>query len=181
MHETLTKLLIGKLEKLQKRIAELFEGLFTPEGVCDVETVKVWPVLLLAGEGIALTPILWRWVEMFLPEGSFNDPRVGPPTVCSLDEFERLLVLIERGESLPKLLGSFHASDYSRLPLLNWIADTYTIEADEIAAYVEEQYTAITSRWRESLDALGAPAPRDLRCRPRGFGPRPPSVVQNPR
>jgi hypothetical protein len=118
---------------------------------------------------------------MFLPEGSFSDPRVGPPTVCSLDEFERLLVLIERGESLPKLLGSFHASDYSRLPLLNWIADTYTIEADEIAAYVEEQYTAITSRWRESLDALGAPAPRDLRCRPRGFGPRPPSVVQNPR
>jgi hypothetical protein len=181
VHETLTKLLIGKLEKLQKRIAELFEGLFSPEGVCDVETVKVWPVLLLAGEGIALTPILWRWVEMFLPEGAFSDPRVGPPTVCSLDEFERLLVLIERGESLPKLLGSLHASDYSRLPLLNWIADTYTIEADEIAAYVEEQYTAITSLWRESLDALGAPAPQDLRCRPRGFGPRPPSVVQNPR
>jgi hypothetical protein len=63
------------------------------------------------------------------------------------------LVLIERGESLPKLLGSFHASGYSRLPILNWIADTYTIEADEIATYVEEQYLAITSRWRESLNA----------------------------
>lgn len=153
MHETLRKLLIGKLEKLQKRIAELFEGLFTPEGVCDVETVKVWPVLLLAGEGIALTPILWRWVEMFLPEGSFSDPRVGPPTVCSLDEFERLLVLVERGESLPVLLASFHGSAYSRLPILNWIDGTYTIEADEIATYVEEQYMAITGRWRESLNA----------------------------
>jgi hypothetical protein len=158
VHETLTKLLIGKLDQLQKRIAELLEGLFTPPGVCDVETVKVWPVLLLAGEGIALTPTLWRWVEMFLPEGSFSDPRVGPPTVCSLDEFERLLVLIERGESLPKLLASFHASGYSRLPILNWIADTYTIEADEIATYVEEQYMAITSRWRESLEARRASA-----------------------
>lgn len=98
---------------------------------------------------------------MFLPEGSFSDPRVGPPTVCSLDEFERLLVLVERGESLPEPLASFHASGHSCLPILNWIADTYTIEADEIATYVEEQYMAITNRWRESLDALGAPAPRN--------------------
>lgn len=149
VHETLTKLLIGKLAQLQKRIAEMLTGLFTPPGVHDVETLKIWPVLLLAGEGIALTPILWRWVEMFLPEGSFSDPRVGPPTVCSLDEFERLLVLVERGESLPELLASFHDSAYSRLPILNWIADAYTIEADEIATYVEEQYKAITDRWRE--------------------------------
>jgi len=39
------------------------------------------------------------------------------------------------------------------MPILNWIADTYTIEADEIATYVNEQYTTITSRWRESLNA----------------------------
>jgi hypothetical protein len=151
VHKTLTKLLIEKLEQLQNRIADLLAGLFIPEGLSDVETAMVWPVLLLAGEGIALTPILWRWVEMFLPEGSFGDSRVGPPTVCSLDEFERLLVLVERGESLPALLASFHGSDYSRLPILNWIADTYTIGADEIATFVDEQYAAITGRWRDRL------------------------------
>ncbi len=158
LHETLTELLIKKLEQLQDRIADLFAGLFLPPGVCDVETVKVWPVLLLAGEGIALSPILWRWVEMFLPEGSFSDQRVGPPTVCSLDEFERLLVLVERGESLPKLLASFHGSAYSRLPISNWINDAYTIEADEIATYVDEQYTTITDQWREWVTASDPPA-----------------------
>jgi hypothetical protein len=153
VNATLEKMLITKLGKLQDRIADLLAERVTLPGVCDIETLKVWPMVLLAGEGIALTPILWRWVEMFLPDGSFSDERVGPPTVCSLDEFERLLVLVERGESLPALLASFHGSAYSRLPILNWIADTYTIEADEIATFVDEQYATITSRWRESLNA----------------------------
>jgi hypothetical protein len=154
VNATLETMLIDKLgRQLQDRIADLLAGRFTLPGVCDVETVKVSPILLLAGEGIALTLILWRWVELFLPDGSFSDERVGPPTVCSLDEFERLLVIVERGESLPALLASFHGSAYSRLPILNWIADTYTIEADEIATYVNEHYTTITSRWRESLNA----------------------------
>jgi hypothetical protein len=151
--DTLKKMLIKKLGQLQKRVADLLAERFTPLGVCDVETLKVWPLILLTGEGIALTPILWRWVELSLPDGSFSDERVGPPTICSLDEFEQLLVLVERGESLPELLASFHSSGYARLPILNWIADTYTIEADEIATYVDEQYTTITSRWRESLNA----------------------------
>jgi hypothetical protein len=86
---------------------------------------------------------------MFIPEGSFSNQRVGPPTICNLDEFERLLVLVERGQPLPALLGSFHDSGYSRLPLTNWISDTFEIEADEIATYVAEQFAAISDRYRE--------------------------------
>jgi len=59
-------MLIDKLgRQLQDRIADLLAGRFTMPGVCDIETVKVWPILLLAGEGIALTPILWWGVELF--------------------------------------------------------------------------------------------------------------------
>jgi hypothetical protein len=158
LHTTLKKMLIDKLEQLQDRIADLLEGHLTFQGMGDVATLKVWPVLLLAGEGIALTPIVWSWVEMFIPEGSFSDQRVGPPTICNLDEFERLLVLVERGQLLPALLASFHDSGYSRLPFTNWISDTYDIEADEIATYVDEQFAAISGRYRGWVSSGGSDA-----------------------
>jgi hypothetical protein len=158
LHTTLEKMLIDKLEQLQDRIAELLEGHLTFQGMGDVATLKIWPVLLLAGEGIALTPIVWSWVEKCIPEGSFSDQRVGPPTICNLDEFERLLVLVERGHLLPALLASFHYSSYSRLPFTNWISDTYDIEADEIATYVDEQFAAISGRYREWVRSGGSDA-----------------------
>jgi hypothetical protein len=118
VHETHTKLLIGKLEKLQKRIAELFEGLFTPKGVCDVEAVKVWPVLLLAGEGIALTPSRPRVSDRAIPtENSAQPAWFGQPARLSTRVSGAIHLLASR--HLRKHVSAWCCSLHVLSPLLH--------------------------------------------------------------
>jgi hypothetical protein len=56
----LEKMVISKLRQPQDRIGDLLTGGMKLPAVDDVSALRVWPVLLLAGEGMSLTPILWR-------------------------------------------------------------------------------------------------------------------------
>jgi hypothetical protein len=120
----LEKMILEKLTELQDRIGDLLDGRFRVPGAGELESIRIWPVVLLAGDAVFQAPMLWRWIAQRLPPDALRDPRVRPPTVCSLDDLDPLLVLVERGEPLPQLLAEFQESLYATLPPRNWIAAT---------------------------------------------------------
>lgn len=147
----LQKMILNKLTELQNRITDLLDEHFMIPGACELEHIKIWPVVLLAGEAVFQTPMLWRWIVQRLPPGALRDPRVRPPIVCSLDDLDPLLVLVERGEPLPQLLAEFHHSLHATLPPRNWIAATRPLHLSDRPRYVEAQYRQIMDDTRGRL------------------------------
>ncbi len=140
MEQALNKMISLKLSELQARIADVLDEHVKLPGASDTGSLRVWPMLVLASEGLLQIPPLWRWTFEQLPEGAFSDQRVRPITICNLDDLEPLLALVERGETLPALLTAFHNSSYAQLPPRNWIAATQGLPASERPAYVDAQY-----------------------------------------
>jgi hypothetical protein len=147
----LEKMILDKLTELQDRIADLLDGHFRIPGAGDLEGIRIWPVVLLAGDSVFQSPMLWRWIAERLPSGAFGDPQVRPPTVCSLDDLDPLLVLVQRGETLPQLLAEFHDSPYATLPPRNWIAATRPLYLHDRPQYVEQQYSETMGGARRRL------------------------------
>lgn len=145
MEGALDKMILSKLSELQDRTADILAGHVTLPGVGDFDAHRIWPMLVLAGDQVFQLPMLWRWVQERFPEGAFGDTRVQPPTICNLDDLEPLLVLVERGESLQKLLAAFHQSPYAQFPPRNWIAATHHLTLSERPTYIQEHYKSITT------------------------------------
>jgi hypothetical protein len=139
----LRKVVVSKLNELQQRIADLLAGAFRPDGFPEGVTPQVWPMLVLAGQGVMQTPLLWEWVTPRLEPGAFGDARVAPPTIVDLDDLDPLLSLVEEGRTLPQLLAEFHASRFAQLSPINWIAARFErAAADSRPRYVERQADA---------------------------------------
>jgi hypothetical protein len=151
MQAALEKMILEKLTELQGRIADLLDGRFRVPGVGELESIRIWPVVLLAGDAVFQAPMLWRWIAQRLRPGALRDPRVRPPTVCSLDDLEPLLVLVQRGETLPQLLAEFQDSPHATLPPRNWIAATRPLYLHDRPQYVEQQYREIMDGARRRL------------------------------
>jgi hypothetical protein len=147
----LEKMVLAKLSELQDRVGDLLAGHFKLPGAGEIDDARIWPVVLLAGEGIFQMPMLWRWIAERLPRGAFSDPRVRPPTLCNLDDLDPLLVLVERGETLPQLLEELHDSRYATLPVRNWIAATRRLALQDRPRYVDNQYRQIMDDTRRRL------------------------------
>jgi hypothetical protein len=147
----LEKMILDKLTELQDRIADLLDRRFEVPGAGELESIRIWPVVLLAGDAVFQAPMLWRWLAQRLPPGALSDPRVRPPTVCSLDDLDPLLVLVQRGETLPQLLAEFHHSQHATLPPRNWIAAARPLYLHDRPQYVEERYREIMDGARRRL------------------------------
>lgn len=126
MERAVTKLVISKLDELHRAIEDLLEG-HIPLPDLDLAPVKrVWPMLVLTGQGLLSTPISWGMTRERLTEGAFTDPRVAAPTLCDLDDYESLLSLVEHdGWTLPNLLAELQVSPFADLPPRNWIHERF--------------------------------------------------------
>ncbi len=125
MERATTKMVVDKLNELHRAIKDVLDGHVAIPGLEMTPVKRIWPVVLLTGHGLLTTPILWGLVRDQLAPGAFSDPRVGPPTLCDLDDFELLLGLVEKGETLPALLCRFHASPFAEMPPRNWLSDQF--------------------------------------------------------
>lgn len=147
----LRKMIINKLEELQRRISDALNGRFTVEGMPDGGPLQVWPMLVLAGEGVLQTPLLWRWIRSQLEHRAFGDARVRPITICDLDDLEPLLALVERGHTLPELLAHRSQGAYAQLPPRNWVGAVHGLAADTRPRYVEQRFEDAMQRMRGTL------------------------------
>ena len=140
VEKALSKMILEKLNQLQKRVADILNDEVAIPGVSKGGAISIWPVILLAGDGVLQTPILWKWIRDRLPDGAFLDDRVRPPTICDLDDLDPLLVLVERGATLPDLLESFHSSGHAEFSPRNWVAATQGLFEHERPAYIHQRF-----------------------------------------
>jgi hypothetical protein len=86
---------------------------------------RVWPVLVLAGDAIAATPLLWGHLRATREVAFVDAARVQRPVICDLDDLEVLLALAEEDHHLPDLFAAFLSSSAEEFPPRNWVAQTY--------------------------------------------------------
>jgi hypothetical protein len=127
-----------KLSELADRIDDLLAGHLRHDDV-DLAIVRhIWPVLVLAGDAIAPTPLLWGHLRSNRPRCFNDDARVRRPIICDLDDLESLLALAEEGQHLPELLSQFLRSGAEEFPPRNWISRAYGHERRP--SFVEDGY-----------------------------------------
>ncbi len=136
----LRKLVIGKLAALQRRVGDVLASRVEIPGMPNDCPLRIWPVLVHAGEGLLQTRVLWQWIGAHLEQGAFGDARVQSPTIADLDDLEPLLSLVERGHTLPGLLAGLNATAYATVPPRNWVADVHGLLAEERPRFVERQF-----------------------------------------
>jgi hypothetical protein len=112
--EVVEERVIGKMRELDHAIDDILDGLVRIDGV-DLALVRcVWPVVVVPST-ILQTDLLWRHIEAAAP-GLFAREGVQPPTLLSIEDYERALGVVEQGQGLPWLLASRLGSVYRTMP-----------------------------------------------------------------
>jgi hypothetical protein len=105
---------IGKMRELDQAIDDILDGVVTIDGV-DLTLVRcIWPVVVVPST-ILQTDLLWKHIEATAPR-LFERDGVQPPTLLSIEDYERALGVVEQGQGLPWLLGSRLGSVYRTMP-----------------------------------------------------------------
>jgi hypothetical protein len=140
-----------KLCELADRTRDLLAQDLRYEDVAIAEVRRIWPVLVLAGDGLIESPLLWDYLQENAPRAFISDERVRRPVICDLDDLEPLLALCEDGRHLPDLLGGFLGSEYRNQPPRNWI--WHNFKGNHRASFVERQFRVGVDAAKRSLFA----------------------------
>jgi hypothetical protein len=138
LEEFVQRAVADKLGELARRIDDLLAGHLRYDGVDLAVVRQIWPVLVLAGDTVAPTPLLWGHLRSHCPRCFNNDARMQRPMICDLDDLESLMALIEEGQHFPHLLSQFLRSGAEEFPVRNWISQAYGHERRP--SFVEAQY-----------------------------------------
>lgn len=111
---------VAKLRELDAAVADILVGQVEIEGV-DLDLLqRIWPVLVVPST-ILQSEMLWQNIEDAAP-GLFEHPRLQPPTLFSIEDYEHALGIVELGRGLPWLLGDRLGSIYKRMPPSHFFA-----------------------------------------------------------
>jgi hypothetical protein len=138
-----------KLSELTLRIKDFLAERLRYDAVHVRDVHRIWPVLVLAGDGVTQSPLLWDHLREIASEVFMDDARVQRPVICDLDDFEPLLALGEEGHHLPDLLASFLASSDCDQPPRNWVSRTYGLERRP--SFVAGQFITAMNAARDRL------------------------------
>lgn len=131
----------AKLVELAARTDDVLAGHLEYPGLDLGRVRRILPVLVLAGDPITPTPMLWGHLRDQHPEAFHPDARVQRPVICDLDDLEPLLALVEEGHLLPALLADLLRSPEAEHPPRNWV---HRVFSGVLArpTYVAEQFEA---------------------------------------
>jgi len=149
LQDFVRRAIADKLVELASRTHNLIDRQLRYSGM-DMTNVRcIWPVLVLAGDAVAPTPLLWGHLRATTPGAFLLDARVQRPIICDLDDLETLLALAEEGRHLPELLADFRDSGLSEFPVRHWIGDTHGVERRP--SFLEEQFLRANERVRRVM------------------------------
>jgi hypothetical protein len=151
--QTHRRAVADKLIELAARTRNLLDGDLRYDGLDLSNVCRIWPVLVLAGDAITPTPLLWGHLRATCADAFLPDARVQRPIISDLDDLEPLLALAEEGKHLPELLAEFRDSGVSEFAVRHWIAETYGVERRP--SFVEDQFRRANERVRTAM--FGAP------------------------
>jgi hypothetical protein len=143
----LQRMVIDKFSELGSRVGDFLCGHFRVDGMPDGEARRIWPVLVLAGESVFETPVLWQWIHERLPKDAFSDPCIQAPVICDLDDLDALLGLVEQGHTIPELLSLRQQSGIAaQFSVRNWVISQYALTFEDRPAYVDRGFEVAIRR-----------------------------------
>jgi hypothetical protein len=111
---------IGKLEELDGAVKSMLDGYAVIEGVDLALVRRVWPVVVIPSE-LFQNELLWAHIDARAPS-LFLDARVQLPTLFSIEDYERIMGVVEQGHGLPSLLAARNGSVYRTMPPASFLA-----------------------------------------------------------
>jgi hypothetical protein len=143
------KIVTEKLSQLDDRIRDARKGHIPIDGI-DFEKVKrFWPVLVIT-EPLLQTDLLWDEIDRACRH-AFQHPRVAPPTIITIEEYECLIGDVKAGYSLVSILGQKTQVLWARRDLRSWHRD----DRDAIGEMgLPEQERRFSGTMKRLLDRL---------------------------
>ena len=90
---------IAKMEELDDAIDDILAARVNIEDVNLTLLERVWPVIVVPST-ILQSEMLWSHIETEAPD-LFDDSRMQPPTLLSIEDYEHALGVVEQGQGLP--------------------------------------------------------------------------------
>jgi hypothetical protein len=117
---------------------------------------RVWPLLIVPATMVQ-SDMLWAHIEAKSPKLSTHHPALQPPTLFSIEDFERALAAVERGAGLPQVLGTRLGSLYRRMPPSHFFEHHF--HSDRRQVYLDEQLRLVFEEAQTALSLAGGDRP----------------------
>jgi hypothetical protein len=144
-----SRLLVEKADQLGPCIGALLQGHATLPGVEISQIERIWPIVVSVGH-VMQTRNLWDYVRESMDKtkaAPLADPRVQPLQVMDISDYEKLLGLLQDGESLPGMLAHKVRGPYRERDLAAWLHSPG-------APSDEPRLSVLKRRWEEMTERL---------------------------
>ncbi len=156
----ISKLLVKKVNQVGQCIAALLDGTarLPQTDIANVE--RIWPVVVAVGD-VMQTRTLWKYVRATMDSAktaSFSNEKVQPLQFLGIEDYERVLGLIEAGQDLPEMLARKIQGAYRERDFAAWLA------GDPGAPSNEVRLSILSTRWDQMGDEVqqAAKPPKDF-------------------
>jgi len=127
---------IDKLVELDTALVDVLEGTVEiPDLRLDL-VERVWPLLIVPAT-IVQSDMLWDHIDKRAPGLFSHHAALQPPTLFSIEDFERALAAVDQGAGLPAILGTRLGSLYARMPPSHFFARHF--KSRRRPTYLDEQ------------------------------------------
>jgi hypothetical protein len=145
-----SRLLVEKIDQVGQCIGALLTGDAELPDVTFGQVKRVWPVVVSVGH-LMQTQHLWEYVRGARDTAKtapLDEPQVQPVQILDMEDFEKLMALVEAGEELPVLLarktgGAFRDRDFAA-----WL------HGDRHAPSDKPRLSVLKERWDEMGDLV---------------------------
>jgi hypothetical protein len=114
MRDVLDQKVLTKFRELDSASVDVLEGRVPLPGLRPDLVQRLWPVVVVPSD-ILQGDVSWAHIDEHAPGLSSRHPAQQPPTLMSVEEYERLLALVEAGQGIPALLSRRQGSAYRRM------------------------------------------------------------------
>ncbi len=142
---------IGKLQELDRALVDVLDGTARVPDLRLNLVERVWPVLIVPAT-IVQSDHVWGYIEGKAPDLFTHHPALQPPTLFSIEDFERALAAVEAGAGLHAVLGTRLGSVYRRMPPSHFFERHF--QSDSRPAYLEEQLALVADEAKAALSLL---------------------------
>jgi hypothetical protein len=150
-----SKLLVGKADQLGICVQALFDGDAQLPSVDIANVKRVWPIVVSMGH-VWQTANLWDFIRATIDPDktrAFNDPRVQPLQVLTIEDYEKLLGLVCAGEDLVAMLSRRSSGPYRERDFSAWLhGDTAAPSDKPRHPALEERWERMGGRVQEAVD-----------------------------
>lgn len=142
----LDRMIIKKVKQLDGCINALIAGEAKIPGVDIRDVLRIWPVLVTAGE-ITQTDELWQFIAD--RGGTYlQQAKAEPLTLLDVEDYDQLCALVERGHALHELLAAKTRPAYRHLELAVWA------ENDPSAPKIERPPKIVENAFQRAMNRL---------------------------